>query len=166
MDGLRSQLSHKLRNLLALPRRDWATLAAAWGLLVGVDLALRLLPYSLGRRLLPDGSGEPPSRGSHRVLPEAERCARLVGVAGRHHLWNMTCLRRAIVLCRLLARRDIPAVLRIGARRSGGGIAAHAWVEVQGVPLDNPPDIADRYPVLLPVEKGLRLESFQETPQP
>ncbi len=47
------------------------------------------------------------------------------------------CLARSLVLLALLARRRIEARLVIGARQ-GPDFGAHAWVEMQGVPLIDP----------------------------
>ena len=43
-----------------------------------------------------------------------------------------TCLYRSALHCLLLRRAGRPAVVRIGARRGGADIEAHAWVEVRG----------------------------------
>ncbi len=47
------------------------------------------------------------------------------------------CLRRSLVLTRMLARRGIPGRLVIGARTSPEFLA-HAWVECSGVPVLSP----------------------------
>lgn len=44
------------------------------------------------------------------------------------------CLARSLTLTRLLARRDLPNTLVIGVR-SSSAFLAHAWVELEGVPL-------------------------------
>jgi hypothetical protein len=44
------------------------------------------------------------------------------------------CLMQALVLSGVLARRDVPAVFVLGVR-PGETFAAHAWVELEGVPL-------------------------------
>ncbi|WP_460578617.1 lasso peptide biosynthesis B2 protein [Humibacter ginsengisoli] len=62
----------------------------------------------------------------------------------RQRPFNGTCLRRAIVGGYFLRDRD--PVLRVGVTKSSGKVAAHAWVEVDGVGLD--PDGSDKYPVL------------------
>lgn len=51
--------------------------------------------------------------------------------------WRNTCLFRSAVACDLLRRRGFPARLRIGVASDGergAGIAAHAWVEIDGRP--------------------------------
>ncbi len=59
--------------------------------------------------------------------------------------FNGTCLRRAVVGGYFL--RHHHPLLRIGVTKTGGKVAAHAWVEVGGVGLD--PDGAAVYRVLL-----------------
>ncbi len=61
--------------------------------------------------------------------------------------WS-SCLSRSAALCRALRRRQVPAVLRIGALPAGGALLAHAWVELDGHPLTDPPGIVDDFPVL------------------
>ncbi len=69
----------------------------------------------------------------------------------------MTCLPRSLALQRMLARRGIASELRIGVRKESngaGGIAAHAWVEVDGVPLGEPQAIEERFQKLLRPRPG------------
>jgi hypothetical protein len=46
-----------------------------------------------------------------------------------------TCLQRALALVWLLRASGLAAVLRIGVRPGAGSLAAHAWVEHEGVVL-------------------------------
>jgi hypothetical protein len=49
--------------------------------------------------------------------------------------WRYTCLRRGVVLFRLLRRAGRPVTLHIGVRRDAGGIlSAHAWLMKDGAP--------------------------------
>ena len=117
------------------PRRRWAVVrAAVW--LLAVDLALRAVGFSVVRRWLRRLAR--PGRGAAGASFEAERVETLawaVAAASAHHLYPMRCLPRSLVLQTLLAREGIPAELRIGVRRQGGGLEAHAWVEHDGRPL-------------------------------
>lgn len=56
------------------------------------------------------------------------------------------CLAQSLVLTGLLARRRTPSTLVIGAR-AGADFGAHAWVEVEGVPVLATDDA--RYPRLV-----------------
>ena len=56
----------------------------------------------------------------------------LAGVARRV---PSTCLHRALALVWLLRASGLTAVLRIGVKPGNGALAAHAWVEHEGVVL-------------------------------
>lgn len=54
---------------------------------------------------------------------------------------DATCLRQALVLRHLLARRSIPSVIKVGASQDppgSGGARFHAWVEVEGEVVSEP----------------------------
>lgn len=50
-------------------------------------------------------------------------------------LWRGTCLYRSVAEVLIRRASGEPARLQVGARRSGEGIGAHAWVECDGVPV-------------------------------
>lgn len=76
---------------------------------------------------------------------DALEVARLVAAAGG--LTGASCLPRALALWRLL---DSPrAAVRFGVARShASGFAAHAWVELDGMPLNEPPALLRDYATL------------------
>jgi len=47
-----------------------------------------------------------------------------------------TCLSRSLVIWTLLRRRGVMAELRVGFRQRDGKMEGHAWVELEGVPLN------------------------------
>lgn len=114
--------ARRVRKALAIVR-DWPVALEAVALAMAVRCALcgstLRRPASLverWRRLrLPAAAISP------------ERAATLVAVViGR--LARQTCLTQAFVLSALLQRRGIDAVVCIGTRRDGDGLAAHAWL--------------------------------------
>src|SRR4029453_10349257 len=84
-----------------------------------------------------------PSAGERALSPE--RLARLVSAVIREGPIQGNCLSEAITLCLLLRRSGHDCALRIGARRSAAGVEAHAWVELNGVPLNESADISERF---------------------
>jgi len=62
----------------------------------------------------------------------------------RRRPFNGTCLRRAMVGGFVLRHRR--HAVRIGVRKGGGEVAAHAWLELDGVSLD--PDAVREFHVL------------------
>jgi len=63
---------------------------------------------------------------------------RMVNAAVRHAWRASTCLEKSLALFWLLRRQGIPSELRIGARKLDGKFEAHAWVEREGVALNEP----------------------------
>jgi hypothetical protein len=61
----------------------------------------------------------------------------------------------------LLRRRGIDGQLQFGARQLDGRIEAHAWVEVDGRPINDTPDVRQRFQPLEPC--GASALSPQET---
>ena len=90
------------------------------------------------------------SRGKPKQLPPEpwaeilmarraqRRVMRTTGIRG-------TCLPRSLTLWTLLLRRGLPTDLRVGFRRLEGKIEGHAWVEFQGIPLNEDPGTAQTY---------------------
>jgi hypothetical protein len=72
-------------------------------------------------------------------LEEARRLGWAVVRTLRYLPGDTRCLRRSLVLLRLLARRGIGSRLVIAAR-GGPDFLAHAWIEHAGRPVLSPPD--------------------------
>jgi hypothetical protein len=125
---------HSLRRMLALPRSERRLLSQAWCLLLAVDLGLRLISLHRVQTFLRRAFPEQRSGTVHGRVT-ALRAQALVAAAAQHHLVPMTCLRQALVLQWLLARREIATELRIGVRREADRLMAHAWLELDGAAL-------------------------------
>jgi hypothetical protein len=124
--------------MVALARRAWKLGAADWALLaesmtlaMGIEIALRLMPFSRvlqwSGRLRRAGPSGPAGSDVYRQL------ARFTAAAYRLLPVRSTCLRESLVLCALLNRRGARARLYLGVDKNGAALAAHAWVECDGV---------------------------------
>ena len=71
----------------------------------------------------------------------------------------MRCLAHSLCLRRLLARRGIEGVLRIGVAREGDRLLAHAWIEWEGKPLGEAKESIGRFEPLLGAEEADRAAS-------
>lgn len=80
-------------------------------------------------------------------LSQAEATALAIGVnrAASHVLGPATCLTRSLLLRWLLRRYGTPSDLRIGVRFEEGVLAAHAWVEKDGIPVNDSPEVVARF---------------------
>lgn len=75
----------------------------------------------------------------------ARRLARLLDLAARHGPFRARCLVRSLCLERMLRRRGIHCAFRLGAVPEAGALAAHAWVECAGEPLNEAPGVPVRF---------------------
>lgn len=78
----------------------------------------------------------PASASSSRTAQSPEAIARMVAAAARRSLLPANCLPRAVVLWWLFRRRGLGAELRLGGRKEGEQLEAHAWVELDGKVFD------------------------------
>ena len=83
--------------------------------------------------------------GAPLSQPEAAALGVAVNRAANHVLGPATCLTRSLLLRWLLRRYGTPSDLRIGVRFEEGELAAHAWVEKDGIPLNDRPELVARY---------------------
>lgn len=92
--------------------------------------------------------------GKGEALEIARDTALAVAVAMKYGPWRPRCLLRSLVLVRFLARKGIACDVRIGlpADQPGRdlpgeepGFSAHAWVECDGVVLNDRDDVAARF---------------------
>src|SRR5260221_12179931 len=74
-----------------------------------------------------------PESSKDDVDPQA--AARIVRIAAQHGLYRAKCLEQSLVLRWLLQRQGIDGRIVFGARRNGEQVQAHAWVEINGLPL-------------------------------
>jgi len=128
---------------------EWADLIRVWWLLVGFDLALRTLPFPRVRRFAEK------VRTVHReedAWKTIENKQATMHIARRNHLYEMGCLREALALQRTLGREGMKAELKIGVRKEGDQLEAHAWLEYEGEAIGEPGAIADQFLPLATVE--------------
>lgn len=60
-----------------------------------------------------------------------------------------SCLRKSLLVWSILKHRAISSSLQLGMRSKDGDLTAHAWVEVNGVPINDFPSIRDAYQLTL-----------------
>jgi hypothetical protein len=77
--------------------------------------------------------------------PLAALTARMVSSAAYRSLGTATCLEKSLVLWWLLGRQGISSSVRIGTRKTGQKFEAHAWVEYDGVALNEPEEAHKHY---------------------
>lgn len=122
-------MSNPLPRETAEDRTRTVGFARALALVWVVGLAVRIFPFQALARVLLRG------RRSDRPC-DADGIAAVVGRAAARCWPAPGCLARALVTCRLLARRGVDAEVVLGVQAGGGRLAAHAWVESGGRVVD------------------------------
>ena len=85
-------------------------------------------------------------RGPLARRAQAERLAWIVQVSAAYGPWPANCLQRSVLLWAFLNWRGLRGDLRIGVRRNAsGGLSFHAWLEYDGLVLNDRRDIRQRY---------------------
>ena len=79
------------------------------------------------------------------VNKDAAMTAHIVNAADRHGLAHPSCLAKSLTLWWLLARQGISSHLRIGIRKEDEKFEAHAWVESDGIALNEPDEHHHHY---------------------
>ena len=135
------------RRFRRLSRDDQRVAVTALTLLPVVVGARRILPWSSLSRLI----DRPNPRGTFDGRHASQMASVVDGVMRRAPL-PINCLDRSLLLLLTLRRAGLAGELRIGVRRTGSRLEAHAWIEhgsrvlndsaeVQSIyaPLEGPP---------------------------
>ena len=136
-----SSLGRKLQKWRELNAGERSQLAQLVFLLPSVWLGLRVFGFNRARRWA-EFALPPTAPVSAENLQDAEQVALLASVAARNGLYQANCLHQSLALCRMLRKRGLPALIRIGVKPHTGPFQAHAWVELDNVSLGQ---IVDEY---------------------
>jgi hypothetical protein len=120
-----------------LPGREQKVLLASLVLLPAFWLTLRLAGLQRFQAWL---DRSPIARRAPLSQAEAAALGVAVNRAANHVLGPATCLTRSLLLRWLLRRYGTTSDLRIGVRFEQGKFAAHAWLEKDGIPVNDRPE--------------------------
>ena len=103
--------------------------------------------YAFLQRAAPAQHSAPstPAAEERPAVEELKNLGRLVNAAANHSPIRTACLTRSLALWWLLRRRRIDCDLRIGVCNEGGEFEAHAWVEYDGVAINDSPGSVGRF---------------------
>jgi transglutaminase superfamily protein len=111
-------------------------------LLPAISLSLKMRGFRATQQALQNFSfSRGKEKGSGQRVTDGERvklAVQMVNAAARHGLGRSSCLERSLALWWLLHQEGIASSVRIGARKTDGKFEAHAWVELEGVALNEP----------------------------
>jgi hypothetical protein len=140
--SLRSKRSDPA-TFLALPGRERVLALEALLLLPLVELSLRRSGYDRTCRRLTRLSRRGRWRGPAEDLVPAS--VKMVALSASRTPVPAKCLGHSLTLWALLRRRGIEGEVVIGVRAGGDPLDAHAWVEVDGQPINETQETVDSY---------------------
>jgi hypothetical protein len=136
-------------KLLRRTPREWREICAAYGYLLLAWWRLSVRRERLDGWIFQDtgpaDGGNLPDEADRRSII---RSAGLINAAARYPRPWARCLQRSLALCLLLERRGFNTQLKIGVRKSGGDLEAHAWVEYCGKVLNDSQDVARNFTLM------------------
>jgi hypothetical protein len=137
----------RLRRYKALDAESRALFWRAVRLLPQITLSLRLRGYAQTEASLH-------SRLESRLDKAVEekdlalsiaKTSRMVRAASQFGSIRATCLAQSLALWFLLQRQNISSAIKIGVRKNDGRMEAHAWVERNGMTLNEPDELHQHY---------------------
>lgn len=147
----------RLRSFFKLNRGEQHLLLITFILLAAIRLGLWLLPFRNFLKLLQKISKPDFLPPEDKSQISASKIVWAVNVASRFMPGIVKCLARALSTQVLMTYHGYSPELRIGvAKKEGGELEAHAWIEYQGrVAIGNLPDLSRFIP--LPSLQGVKL---------
>ena len=120
---------HSLRRFLAWPLREKRAFVFALIALPVAELWVRTLGTRSARKLFDRKVSVPPHGG--RIDPR--RANQIVKLAAEYTIGNeKKCLRRSLVLARILRANGLPVEVHIGFRKDDhGALVGHAWCDMR-----------------------------------
>lgn len=91
-------------------------------------------------------------RQTNSVIATAPDIARVVNLVSAQ-MFRAICLPRSMTLWWMLGRRGIASELRIGVRKEASIFTAHAWLECQGIVLNDSAEVSTNFAAFAPAGK-------------
>lgn len=134
-------MNSALRRFSKLPAFERGMFVRAVLLLPVTACAVRLVRLTTVMRWAESLSGCKRLRAKQspqETHQQALAARRMLETASRYGLARGNCLSKSLVLWHLLRRKGVAANLRVGGRKEDRQFAAHAWVELDGVVINDP----------------------------
>jgi len=144
--------SGTLRAFLKLNGNERAVVLGSAAALLCTWTGLRIFGF-LGWKNTMLRLSQKTSPAARMSLGKAKALASLTTATARRLFLSTSCLEQSLVIWFLLRRRSTPAVLRFGGRKQGDRFEAHAWVECEGVVLNDDGAVRQNFVPFSPLEE-------------
>lgn len=135
----------KLRRFSALEPPAQKQFLYALAMLPVISLSLRWNGFRATQETLQKLLSPRSEQDSAVPTNNVARTAHMVHAADRYGLIHPSCLAKSLTLWWLLGRQGISSRVRIGIRKENGKLEAHAWVEREGIALNEPEERHHHY---------------------
>ena len=146
-------LRRDLEELSRLDAREWADLAVCWMVVPAIGLGLWACGLQAMRRRLAT-STRPTTLVDEATIRRLSQMPRWISIAARRSPWRAKCLTRSLALQWILRRHGMESDLRLGVRREGAVVLAHAWIDCAALPGLDPAAQASGYAAFPDLEAG------------
>ena len=140
-----SNLRHSWKEFVKLTWRERWLLFQSFVFLAMIAAGLHLMNFQRLYSILVRFSTVPIGALGEDALQQASTTTRLVQAAASRMPFTITCLVRSTTLWWFLRRQGIASEIRIGVNQHDGEFQAHAWIEFNGVVLNDRDDIHLQY---------------------
>lgn len=125
-----------MKRFCELSIKNKLTVFSLWVQLALVDIRLTVIPSRFNKKWL-YGPIKSPKKKQNIRQEQIQLLTQMTMMASSHSLFfNMTCLRKALVIRNRLKKAGIVAEIKFGTRKTGNkqrkSYQAHAWVEIEG----------------------------------
>lgn len=141
----------RLDKVRRLSRDERWLLYRSFLLLPAIHVALLTLGYSRLRSALEKMTPLKPVASpplETEILQKARGIAQIVSIAARHGMYKATCLRRSLLVWWFLRGEGVQSHIRFGVRKRDAQLEAHAWVEYNGIIVNDSTTVREYYLVL------------------
>ena len=137
----------RLRRYRVLDADSRALFWRAVRLLPQVAISLRLRGYTQTEVSLRFRATKHPATILNKddIALRIEKTSRMVRAASQFGPVRATCLAQSLTLWLLLQQQNISSAIKIGVRKKDTGMEAHAWVERNGVALNETDEVHRHY---------------------
>ena len=140
----------RLKTFLLMDLRDKLAFAHAWFVVVSAKAGIQTVGLARTLKLLSPLPLAGEGGAKRREREDWPRAALWLNLAARYCPGGAKCLPRSVALLALLRRAGIACELRIGVGKTEPALEAHAWVEVNGAPVNDTDDVGERYSAFEP----------------
>lgn len=137
----------QLQRYRALDREARKMFRRAVTLLPVVKASLRLYGFKKTKESLEERQRResPQAVGAEIDREQIGKTSRMVRSAAHYGIVQSSCLEESLTLWHLLRMQGYAAKLRIGVRKAAGKFEAHAWVEHEGLALNQTEEMHRHY---------------------